>query len=141
MKGHKKFFLVLFFSLVLISVDQVSKYLIRSAGGFYICNSALAFGIKIDPLVFYLGWILAILFILYKIFNSNDLNLFRIWNLKFGYFLVLSGALSNIIDRLKYGCVIDFINLKFWPVFNLADALIVVGAILILYSYFFQKVE
>jgi signal peptidase II len=50
--------------------------------------------------------------------------------------LILSGAVSNIIDRLYFGCVIDFIDLKIWPVFNLADSFIVLGVILILLKQF-----
>jgi len=43
--------------------------------------------------------------------------------------LLVSGLLGNLIDRLFRGYVIDYIDLKFWPVFNLADALIVIGVI------------
>jgi signal peptidase II len=42
--------------------------------------------------------------------------------------LMVGGAISNVIDRLVHGAVIDFIDLKIWPVFNLADVAIVVGA-------------
>jgi signal peptidase II len=48
--------------------------------------------------------------------------------------LIFSGAISNIIDRIRLGCVVDYIDLKFFPVFNLADIYITVGAILILLS-------
>lgn len=41
--------------------------------------------------------------------------------------VALGGATGNLIDRLRYGSVIDFIDLRFWPVFNLADVAIVVG--------------
>jgi len=44
--------------------------------------------------------------------------------------LIIAGAISNLIDRLNGGEVIDYINLFFWPVFNLADAMIVIGALL-----------
>jgi signal peptidase II len=39
------------------------------------------------------------------------------------------GILGNLIDRVFYGSVIDFINFKFWPVFNVADSLICIGVI------------
>jgi signal peptidase II len=53
-------------------------------------------------------------------------------SMRFGMALALGGALGNLIDRVKYGSVIDFIDVGFWPVFNLADSAIVVGVALIL---------
>lgn len=48
--------------------------------------------------------------------------------------LVCGGAVGNIIDRVVFGRVIDFIDFNFWPVFNLADIAIVVGVgLLVLY--------
>lgn len=43
--------------------------------------------------------------------------------------LLTAGLLGNLLDRLFKGFVIDFIDFKFWPVFNLADSLIVIGVI------------
>lgn len=43
--------------------------------------------------------------------------------------LLLGGALGNFLDRLRLGFVVDFIDLGFWPVFNVADSAIVVGAL------------
>lgn len=45
--------------------------------------------------------------------------------------LQLGGALGNLFDRLKFGHVIDFIDFKIWPVFNLADSAIVVGVVIL----------
>ena len=45
--------------------------------------------------------------------------------------LITGGAIGNIIDRLMYGHVIDFISLTFWPSFNIADSAITVGAIML----------
>lgn len=53
-------------------------------------------------------------------------------NIFFGWGLIFIGALSNLIDRIKWGAVIDYINLGWWPVFNLSDSLIVIGVIAIL---------
>lgn len=45
---------------------------------------------------------------------------------------VILGAASNLYDRLKYGYVIDYLDLKYFTVFNLADVMIVVGVILLI---------
>jgi len=46
---------------------------------------------------------------------------------KVSLMLIISGIVGNVIDRIFYGSVIDFINLKFWPIFNLADSMIFIG--------------
>lgn len=43
--------------------------------------------------------------------------------------LIIAGAVGNLIDRILYGFVIDFIDISFWPAFNIADAAITVGII------------
>ena len=45
----------------------------------------------------------------------------------FSLLLILLGAFSNLMDRINIGGVIDFIDLRIWPVFNLADMMIVAG--------------
>ena len=46
---------------------------------------------------------------------------------------IFAGAIGNLIDRLYFGYVRDFIDLKFWPIFNIADSFMVIGVILIIY--------
>lgn len=46
--------------------------------------------------------------------------------------LIFGGAVGNIIDRVRFGYVHDFFDLRFWPVFNIADSAISVGVILLL---------
>lgn len=119
--------LIVFIFLVLI--DQLSKYLIRSQGGFsVVCNKNIAFGINIPSAVFWILWIVIIAFLITLLYkkSTSRYSLFIIF--------ILSGAISNIIDRLYFGCVIDFINLKVWPVFNLADSFIALGVIMIMLS-------
>ena len=58
--------------------------------------------------------------------------------------LILGGAIGNLIDRIAYGHVVDFIQWYYdrwyWPTFNIADSAITVGAaILIIHGVFFQK--
>lgn len=45
---------------------------------------------------------------------------------------ILFGAISNIVDRLKYGFVIDYLELKYFTIFNLADIMISLGAIILI---------
>ncbi len=45
--------------------------------------------------------------------------------------LIVGGGLSNLGERLIYGYVVDYIDVGFWPVFNMADSFITIGAILI----------
>lgn len=52
--------------------------------------------------------------------------LFRI-----GLALILGGAVGNLLDRLRLGYVVDFIDLRWWPVFNAADSAIVIGVLLL----------
>jgi signal peptidase II len=47
---------------------------------------------------------------------------------------IAGGAIGNIIDRFHYGYVVDFIDLHWWPVFNVADSCITVGVGLLILS-------
>lgn len=53
--------------------------------------------------------------------------------------LVLAGVVGNLIDRIFRGHVIDFIDFRFWPVFNIADMGICVGVVLLAISIFINK--
>ena len=53
------------------------------------------------------------------------------WAARFGLSLGLGGAMGNLVDRLRLGGVVDFLEVGPWPVFNLADSAIVVGVALI----------
>jgi signal peptidase II len=46
--------------------------------------------------------------------------------------LLVGGSISNLVDRLRLGHVTDFLDLRFWPAFNLADSFIVVGVAILL---------
>ena len=61
-------------------------------------------------------------------------------------FLILSGGLGNIVDRVRLGYVVDMFHLEFWPsypVFNVADICVVCGAVLaaIYYVWFYEKYD
>ena len=53
--------------------------------------------------------------------------------------LVLGAALGNLLDRLLYGAVIDWIDFGWWPVFNVADSAIVIAMIWIVWDSFSEK--
>ncbi|MGH2943343.1 MAG: signal peptidase II [Solirubrobacteraceae bacterium] len=46
--------------------------------------------------------------------------------------MLLGGALGNIVDRIREGAVVDFLKLPYWPAFNVADASITVGVVILL---------
>jgi signal peptidase II len=53
-----------------------------------------------------------------------------------GLGLVLGGSISNLVDRVRLGAVTDFLDVGFWPAFNLADTFIVVGVAVLLATLF-----
>ena len=118
----------LFFIGLLVFFDQLSKYLIRLNGGFYICNVGVAFGILIPKAII---WLIALLFLAGLIyFLVNDNKFLKLKFVRYGIILMFSGIVANLIDRILFGCVIDFIEINFfnYPLFNFADSYIVVGA-------------
>ena len=74
------------------------------------------------------------LVILYMLYRTPKTQVFQQVALSF----ILAGALSNIVDRVYYGAVIDFIDVYVsqyhWPIFNLADSFICIGAFLLLWK-------
>lgn len=49
--------------------------------------------------------------------------------------LILGGAIGNVVDRLRFGGVVDFFDFRVWPVFNVADSGITVGAMLLAWCW------
>lgn len=79
----------------------------------------------------------AVLFFLFR--GRKEPALYRV-----SLAMVAGGAVGNLIDRLIYGYVVDFLDFKLinYPVFNVADCFVVIGAILLcVYFLFFQKEE
>ena len=129
--------------LNVIFLDQLSKVLISRFLSlnqslpvinrvFYLTlihNRGAAFGILKGQLVFLIITALASIVLIYlslrqtrgKKLSSYDISLC----------LILAGGIGNLIDRLVFGYVIDFLDFRIWPVFNLADSAITVGAILL----------
>ena len=81
-----------------------------------------------------------ILIIILAFYFKNESNKFTLFGLAF----IISGLLGNLLDRVLYGHVIDFIYFKIIPkysisLFNLADAFVIIGLIFILYASFKNK--
>lgn len=124
-----------FVFLVLIAIDQLTKlYFLKYWNGLVTLNSGGAWsvgsGFDYYPYVVVL-LLIALGFVIYrsKIIKSS------FWP----FVLIYAGAVSDLIDRFRLGGVVDFINLKIWPSFNLADLLIVVGSVWIFFKLFFTK--
>jgi signal peptidase II len=135
-------FLSLFFgaSGSLLLADQFFKYKIRHNCGFYICNQGISFSLSLNSTIFWIFFVVfLIFFITYILFfikkNTQSLLFF------FSIGLFWGGVFSNILDRLFFGCILDYIslNLKIVPVFNIADIGIFLGAILFLMTLFLKK--
>lgn len=94
----------------------------------YVENTGSAFGMFQNANLFLLCISVLVLFLMLKwykdIFNLGTLA-------RYGYFLIFAGAIGNIYDRIMLGYVVDFLDFHFWPVFNVADSAICVGAFLI----------
>ena len=97
-------------------------------------NTGIAFGLFRDQgVVFIFIPIIAVVLLIFNIYYyRNNKALSRVYIVAFS--LILGGAIGNLIDRILFGYVIDFIDLRVWPVFNIADSAITVGAFIILFK-------
>ncbi|MAH39632.1 MAG: signal peptidase II [Dehalococcoidales bacterium] len=135
-------------ALLVVVADQQSKSWIRSIlavgesmpeTGFlrlaHVQNTGSAFGLFQDQallltIVAFIG-IAALLF--FGLFGHRRFPSLVTIPAKLALGLILGGTVGNLIDRLNYGYVTDFIAIGYWPTFNIADSTVVVGAILIAY--------
>lgn len=143
-------YIILFASIVLF--DQGTKLLIfgsenRSILGDLLWfqsekNTGAAFSMLSGNNIFFIIIVLIMCLLLIYILFSKKYFTGRLEKISLA--LILGGAISNLIDRIVYAYVRDFIYLKFinFAVFNIADMSITIGAILIIISLlFFQKKE
>ncbi|NQU78008.1 signal peptidase II [Candidatus Falkowbacteria bacterium] len=142
-KSKTKILLPYLVILILFIVDRILKYTAVSldkTSGFFVFekNTGIAFSIHLPQIILP---ILTFIIILFVISYSLKYLASKKFTLHLTTLLVITGAISNLIDRLKFGYVIDYINLKFWPVFNVADVMIVVGVIIWMWNLRSQKLE
>jgi len=148
---------VLFYSLVIIVLDQISKVLVKSRFNLhetydalgsilrfvYVQNPGIAFGFHFSHAWFYATFAaiasLALLVYLYRMRQAR-------FAFRLALALILGGAIGNLIDRLAYGKVVDFIEIGFaewrWPyIFNIADIGVTGGMIILIALTLFEKDE
>lgn len=130
----KRFYLIVILGII---IDRVLKILVSSflsepihiiKDFFYITyvkNDGAAFSILEGQKILFILIALVALVLIYLYVKKNNIK-------NIGYALVFSGIIGNLIDRIVYGYVIDFIGFtlfgKSMPIFNFADILIVIGA-------------
>ena len=141
--------LLLTIFLVTLGLDQLSKYLIQTnfyfgqslpREGFfrltYTTNTGSAFGLfPNQTLLLVLASFLGIAFLI--LFYRSHPVPGSFLRLSLG--LQLGGAIGNLIDRVRLGRVVDFIDVGVWPVFNIADSAIVVGIGILIWIVLFSK--
>lgn len=153
----QRFRLLLLVTAVVLPLDQLTKWYIDHTMQLhqsrtviehffnisYVHNTGAAFGILADsalriPLLSGVALIAcgAIAWLLGRLPMSARLQ-------RLGLALVFSGAVGNLIDRLRLGAVIDFIDVHWyqhhWPAFNVADSAITIGVGLLLLDLFFEE--
>jgi len=131
---------------IVLVVDQLSKALVLTflAPGaphaevvivpgllrlYYVENTGAAFGLfqGKNPLLAFLAFGVVVALIVW--FRK----LVRFWLGALALGLQLGGAVGNLIDRFRHGFVVDFIDFSFWPTFNVADSVITIGVLMLLY--------
>jgi signal peptidase II len=137
-------------ALLIVAADQLTKYFVTAwiplhnmyevIPGFvnlvHVRNPGAAFGILSDSQSMLTRWffvcisIAAVIIIGWLVLTGEDTDSF----LLVGYALFVGGALGNLIDRIRFGEVIDFLELYVnsfhWPAFNVADSALCVGTAL-----------
>lgn len=143
-------------TIIILILDQLTKITainnlkdgnsVKVIGDFlnltYVENYGAGFGILQNARWLFIVVTIAVVIsmIYFAISNKNDLML------KISIYILIGGAIGNLIDRIFRGYVVDFIDIRFgklydFPVFNIADIAVVVGAILLAVSIFKQEKE
>ena len=140
---NKKNIFIFSIALFIISLDQLTKFFIKINFQLnqsipiisnilhltYITNTGSAFGLfkglNIFFILFSIVVIIIVFYYLKRIKNNEKI-------LQFSAGLLLGGTIGNLIDRLYYGAVTDFIDFRIWPVFNIADSAVTISVIFLI---------
>lgn len=143
--------------LILVSLDQITKYIIMQNMGlydsipviqnvfeiYYIRNTGAAWGILADKQVlFYICTIIVIILGCMCYVRCSKFDR-KYCDIRVVLILILSGAVGNFIDRIRFQYVIDFLYFKLidFPVFNIADCYVTIGFFLMIILLFFKYKE
>jgi|SRR3989338_1783104 len=142
-----KYIIVFSTALIIVLIDQITKFLIKANFQLnqslplikntfhltYIHNFGAGFGILQQQkwiLIFISIIVIGIIFYYFDRIKDKELSLQVLVG------LILGGTIGNLIDRLAYGFVVDFLDFRIWPVFNFADSFVTIGVIgLIIYLW------
>lgn len=102
----------------------------------YVENTGMAFGLMQNGNQVLIWIMLAVL--VYLVYSWKELAAAGPLA-KWGALFIFAGALGNLYDRIKLGFVVDFLDFRVWPVFNIADSFITVGGVLLALSLLFLR--
>lgn len=156
---NKKYFPLVAYTPLIVLIDQLVKTYVDNEMRLYqsiellenffhityIRNKGAAFGMlsgadeSIRIPFFLIVSIIAIALIFYTLYSYHEES--KLFPLSLA--MILGGAIGNMIDRLRFGEVIDFLDVHWydhhWPAFNVADAAICVGVALLIINMLFEK--
>jgi signal peptidase II len=135
--GRRQWLGLLSIAVAAIAADQLTKQIVSSALGLYesvhivgpfsihhVQNSGIAFGLFSDATSIVI--VLTALAVAWMVvFFARSGQRHPVLPVALGF--VLGGSSSNLVDRVRLGHVTDFLDIRYWPAFNLADTFIVVG--------------
>jgi signal peptidase II len=142
LKYKKKTALIVMGAVFFIVLDRLLKLLAVNGVKFDILGDILKFNfVKNFNIAFslplggdFLVWFILVV-IIGLLYNFVYLYKKQEYLLSSFLMMIVLGAISNVLDRIKYGFVIDYLDLKYFTVFNISDFLIVFGVILLLFFY------
>lgn len=146
---NKKLFIIFLSAFLVIFLDQLSKFIIRGSLKLnesipviknifhitYVTNTGSFFGILKGfqlPLIFFSLFVIGVIFYYIGKIKEND----KLLQIFIGF--ILGAVIGNLIDRVIFGNVIDFLDFRIWPVFNIADSFITIS-IVFLIIYLWKK--
>ena len=102
----------------------------------YVQNTGAALGLfKGQQALFVVASLLIIGWLVWEFLTKRSMAATTVW----GCALVLGGAIGNLIDRVRVGYVVDFIDLRVWPVFNIGDSAITIGVALLVWQSIIRR--